>query len=78
MKRSILAVVVLAAAMPAVAAPRPLRVGLMPALNSAPLVVAEQADLFDREGVVVELELFSSQLNRAPRYSRIQEDAQDG
>jgi NitT/TauT family transport system substrate-binding protein len=59
-------VVVLAAAFcvarPASAAP--LRVGLMSALNSAPLVVADRAGFFAGEGVAVELELFSSQLNR--------------
>ena len=42
----------------------PLRVGLMPAMNSAPLVVADRAGFFTREGVSVELELFTSQLNR--------------
>jgi NitT/TauT family transport system substrate-binding protein len=53
----------LAAASPASAA-APLRVGLMPAMNSAPLIVADHAGYFAREGVVVELELFTSQLNR--------------
>lgn len=41
-----------------------LRIGLMPAMNSAPLVVADRAGFFAREGVTVELELFTSQLNR--------------
>jgi NitT/TauT family transport system substrate-binding protein len=50
------------AALPAAAAP--LRIGLMPAMNSAPLVVADRAGFFAREGVAVELELFTSQLNR--------------
>jgi NitT/TauT family transport system substrate-binding protein len=36
----------------------------MPALNSAPLVVADRAGFFVQEGVAVELELFTSQLNR--------------
>jgi len=41
-----------------------LRVGLMPAYNSIPLVVAEKDGLFEAEGVKVELLPFSSQLNR--------------
>ena len=41
-----------------------LRVGLMPAYNSIPLVVAEMDGLFEAEGVKVELLPFSSQLNR--------------
>jgi NitT/TauT family transport system substrate-binding protein len=41
-----------------------LRVGLMPAYNSIPLVVAEKKGLFEEEGVHVELLPFSSQLNR--------------
>jgi NitT/TauT family transport system substrate-binding protein len=39
-------------------------VGLMPAFNSIPLVVAEKAGLFEAEGIRVELLPFSSQLNR--------------
>ncbi len=57
----------LAAVSPAAAATNataPLRVGLMPAMNSVPLIVADRAGYFQREGVVVELELFTSQLNR--------------
>jgi len=54
----------LAAASPAAAAAAPLRVGLMPAMNSAPLIVADRAGFFAREGVAIELELFTSQLNR--------------
>jgi NitT/TauT family transport system substrate-binding protein len=41
-----------------------LKVGLMPAYNSIPLVVAEKKGLFSAEGVSVELVPFSSQLNR--------------
>ncbi|MGA2480481.1 MAG: ABC transporter substrate-binding protein [Spirochaetia bacterium] len=41
-----------------------LRVGLMPAYNSIPLVVAEKKGLFEAEGIKVELLPFSSQLNR--------------
>ncbi len=60
-----LALVLAAAiALTAPAAAAPLRVGLMPAMNSAPLVVADRAGFFAREGVAVELELFTSQLNR--------------
>jgi hypothetical protein len=36
----------------------------MPAMNSAPLVVADRAGFFASEGVKIELELFTSQLNR--------------
>jgi NitT/TauT family transport system substrate-binding protein len=41
-----------------------LKVGLMPAYNSIPLVVAEKKGLFAAHGVSVELVPFSSQLNR--------------
>jgi NitT/TauT family transport system substrate-binding protein len=41
-----------------------LKVGLMPAYNSIPLVVADRKGLFAAEGVRVELVPFSSQLNR--------------
>jgi len=41
-----------------------LRVGLMPAENSFPLVVAQRQGYFAAEGGRVVLELFSSQLNR--------------
>jgi NitT/TauT family transport system substrate-binding protein len=64
MKRFVIVVLCLAAAAPHMSAAAPLRVGLMPAMNSAPLVVADRAGLFAREGVAVELELFTSQLNR--------------
>lgn len=64
MKRIVLrASALLAAVVPLAAAPA-LRVGLMPALNSAPLVVADRAGYFADEGIEVELELFTSQLNR--------------
>lgn len=63
MKRLVVVLcVVLGMVRPLAAAP--LRIGLMPAMNSAPLVVAERAGFFAREGVAVELELFTSQLNR--------------
>ena len=64
MKRVVVAALGLAAALSAHAAAPALRIGLMPAMNSAPLVVAERAGFFAREGVTVELELFTSQLNR--------------
>lgn len=64
MKRFSLTVCGLAAALTAGAVGSTLRVGLMPAMNSAPLVVAERAGFFAQEGVTVELELFTSQLNR--------------
>ena len=41
-----------------------LKIGLMPACNSIPLVVAEKSGQFVAEGVRVELVPFSSQLNR--------------
>ena len=41
-----------------------LKVGLMPAYNSIPLVVADKKGLFAAEGLRVELVPFSSQLNR--------------
>jgi NitT/TauT family transport system substrate-binding protein len=43
---------------------RPLRVGLMPAVNSAPLIVAEGLGIFIRRSLRVELELFQDQLQR--------------
>jgi NitT/TauT family transport system substrate-binding protein len=64
MRSCLFATAVLAACVPGGAGARPLRIGLMPALNSAPLVVADRAGLFAREGVQVALELFTSQLNR--------------
>jgi NitT/TauT family transport system substrate-binding protein len=64
MKRFVLAALGLGAALSAGAAGAVLRIGLMPALNSAPIVVAEQAGFYAREGVAVEIELFTSQLNR--------------
>lgn len=41
-----------------------LKVGLMPAVNSIPLLVAEEAGYFEDEGVEVELVMFSAQLYR--------------
>lgn len=64
MKRLPVLVLVTLAAAAGAASAAPLRVGLMPALNSAPLVVADRGGYFEREGVAVELELFTSQLNR--------------
>jgi NitT/TauT family transport system substrate-binding protein len=43
---------------------RSLRVGLMPAVNSIPLIVAQHEGYFEEEGVEVELELFRSQFYR--------------
>ena len=64
MKRPFVVALGLAAALSASAAGPVLRIGLMPAMNSAPLVVADRAGFFAREGVTVELQLFTSQLNR--------------
>jgi len=64
MSRIVLAAIGLAAALSAGAAEPALRIGLMPAMNSAPLVVADRAGFFASEGVKIELELFTSQLNR--------------
>ncbi len=52
-----------------------LKVGLMPAYNSIPLVVAREAGFFRAEGVRVELVPFSSQLNRE---TALQTSAIDG
>ena len=41
-----------------------LRVGMMPAVNSIPLIVAESEGFFTAEGVSVELEMFHNQLYR--------------
>jgi NitT/TauT family transport system substrate-binding protein len=64
MRKTILAAMGLAIALSAGAAGPALRVGLMPAMNSAPLVVADRAGFFAGEGITVELQLFTSQLNR--------------
>jgi NitT/TauT family transport system substrate-binding protein len=64
MRKSLLAAIGLAAALSAGAAGPALRIGLMPAMNSAPLVVADSAGFFADEGIAVELQLFTSQLNR--------------
>jgi NitT/TauT family transport system substrate-binding protein len=50
-------------------------VGLMPALNSVPLIVAEEKGYFAGEGVRVELALFASQLYRE---AALQSNAVDG
>lgn len=50
-------------------------IGLMPAINSVPLVVAERKGLFDAEGVRVRLELFQSQMYRE---AALQSHAIDG
>lgn len=41
-----------------------LRIGLMPAVNSIPLIVAEHEGFYEDEGIEVELELFRSQFYR--------------
>lgn len=66
MKRSrfALAALALAAALSAGAQGASLRVGLMPAVNSAPLIVAEYLAYFERAGLRVELTLFQDQLTR--------------
>ncbi len=66
MKRFVLALAALslAAAVPASAQSAPLRIGLMPAVNSAPLIVAEELGYFQRAGLRVELTLFQDQLTR--------------
>jgi NitT/TauT family transport system substrate-binding protein len=46
------------------AASADLVVGIMPAINSVPLVVAEEMGFFEEEGVKVRLELFQGQLQR--------------
>jgi NitT/TauT family transport system substrate-binding protein len=55
---------VLAALLVAVPARADLAVGLMPAMNSAPLVAAEERGYFAAEGVRVTLTLFQSQMYR--------------
>ncbi len=42
----------------------PLRIGIMPAVDSVPIIVADVEGYFADEGLDVELELFRSQLNR--------------
>ena len=44
--------------------PTRLRIGLMPAMNSVPLLVADREGFFADEGLQVELEMFRSQLYR--------------
>jgi NitT/TauT family transport system substrate-binding protein len=55
--------------------PAELRIGLMPAENSFPLVVAAEKGYYAAEGVTVSLTLFSSQLNRE---AALQSGAIDG
>lgn len=43
---------------------RGLRIGIMPAVDSVPLIVADAEGYFAEEGLEVELEVFRSQLNR--------------
>jgi NitT/TauT family transport system substrate-binding protein len=57
-------VVAVCAALAAAPASADLKIGLMPAYNSIPLVVAAEAGLYDKAGVRVELVPFSSQLER--------------
>ena len=54
----------LAATTPAAAQGAPLRIGLMPAVNSVPLIVADHLSYFQRAGLRVELTLFQDQLTR--------------
>ncbi|MFW6291005.1 MAG: ABC transporter substrate-binding protein [Spirochaetota bacterium] len=49
---------------PAGPEPRPLTVGLMPAVDSIPLIVAEAEGYFGEEGIDVTLEVFRDQLYR--------------
>ncbi|TVQ37477.1 MAG: hypothetical protein EA384_11440 [Spirochaetaceae bacterium] len=60
----VLAAVGLLPAVGAAASPAALRVGMMPAVNSIPLIVAEAEGFFSAEGVAVELEMFHNQLYR--------------
>lgn len=55
---------VLSGLITAISANAELKVGLMPAYNSIPLIVAEKGGFFAAERVQVELVPFSSQLNR--------------
>ncbi len=65
----------LAALVAAASARADLAVGLMPALNSAPLVAAEERGYFEAEGVRVTLTLFQSQMYRE---AALQSNAIDG
>lgn len=75
--RRILNLATLAAALlvPCRSGAQALRIGLMPAVDSVPLIVAEQLGYFRDEGVAVELVLFKSQLYRE---SALQTGAVDG
>ena len=57
------------------ASPTALRVGMMPAVNSIPLIVAQSEGFFTDEGVTVELEMFHNQLYRE---TALQTDQIDG
>src|SRR5512138_1704864 len=72
MRASIFAAALVLAAMPAWPA---LTVGLMPAENSYPLVVAQEKGFFTAEGVKVTLTLFTGQLERE---AALQSGAVDG
>lgn len=54
---------------------KPLRIGLMPAVDILPILAAYDLGLFEEEGVQVELELFSSALDRQ---SAVQAGTVDG
>ena len=64
MLRALLVVPALVVVAHSPAAPAGLRVGMMPAVNSIPLIVAEAEGYFASEGVAVELEMFHNQLYR--------------
>lgn len=66
---------ILCALIATVGAHADLKVGLMPAYNSIPLIVAEKGGFFAAQGVRVELVPFSSQLNRE---TALQTNAIDG
>ncbi len=61
---ALLACLASVAAQPAAGRGAPLRIGLMPAVNSAPLIVADHLGYFERAGLRVELTLFQDQLTR--------------
>jgi NitT/TauT family transport system substrate-binding protein len=54
---------------------RPLRIGLMPAVDILPILAAYDLGLFEEEGVKVELEIFSSAVDRQ---SAVQAGTVDG
>ena len=74
--RTIATLVVLAAmSLPAVAAPAKLTVGLMPAVDAAPMLLAAERGYFAAEGVEVELVVFAS---ASERQVALQTGAVDG